>query len=62
MLGFNVEIVRKPPKPVTEKVAKIWAEEWAKEGEEIDWQRLMPQRGFLECCREGGWSSERFLG
>jgi hypothetical protein len=33
------------PKPVLEKVAKIWAEERAKEGKEVDRQRLMPPRG-----------------
>ncbi len=27
VLGMSVEVVRKPPKPVPEKVAKIWAEE-----------------------------------
>ena len=27
VLGLSVEVVRKPPKPVPEKVAKIWAEE-----------------------------------
>jgi hypothetical protein len=31
-----VEIVRRPPKPVLERVAKLWAEEWAKEGRRID--------------------------
>jgi putative transposase len=41
-LGMNVEVVRKPPKPTPEKVAKIWATE----GEKIDWQKLMPPRGF----------------
>src|SRR5215213_7639026 len=39
-LGLRVEIVRKPAKPVPEKVAMIWAEEWAKEGKKVDWQRL----------------------
>jgi putative transposase len=30
VLGLNVEVVRKPPKPIPEKVAqKIWAQEWA---------------------------------
>jgi hypothetical protein len=48
-----VEVVRKPPKPVPEKVAQMWAEEWAKEGKAIDWQRLMPQRG-IRCCLGGG--------
>ena len=27
VLGLSVEVVRKPPKPTPEKVAKIWAEE-----------------------------------
>src|SRR5215204_1813296 len=31
-MGLSVEVVCKPPKPVPEEVAKIWAEEWAKEG------------------------------
>src|SRR3712207_1327262 len=44
--GLSVEVVRKPCKPVPEKVAKVWAAEWAKEGKEADWQRLMPPRGF----------------
>jgi hypothetical protein len=46
VLGLSVEDVRKPPKPVAGKMAKIWAEGWAKEGKKVDWQRLMPQRGF----------------
>ena len=43
---MSVEVVHRTPKPIPEKVAKIWAEEWAKEGREIDWQRLIPRRGF----------------
>jgi putative transposase len=46
VLGLSVEVVRKPPKPTPEKVAKRWAEQWAKEGEKVDWQKLMPPRGF----------------
>jgi len=29
-----------------EKVARIWAEERSKEGRQVAWQRLLPQRGF----------------
>lgn len=29
---MSVEVVRKPPKPVPEKVAELWVAEWAKEG------------------------------
>jgi len=56
-LNLSIEIVRKPKKPVPEEVAKIWAEEWAKEGEKVDWQRLMPQRGFRVLPRR--WVVER---
>ena len=38
--------MHRTPKPTPEKVAKIWAEEWAKEGQKVDRQRLLPQRGF----------------
>jgi hypothetical protein len=34
---LSVEVVRKPLKPIPEKVAKIWDEEWAKEGRKVDW-------------------------
>jgi putative transposase len=44
--GLSVEVVRKPPKPVPEEVAELWAAEWAKEGKEVDWRRLMPPKGF----------------
>jgi putative transposase len=40
-LGLSVEVVHRTPKPTSEKVARIWAEEWAKEGREIDWQKLL---------------------
>jgi transposase len=57
VLGLSVEVVRKPPKPTPEKVAKVWAEEWAKEGKKVDWQRLMPPRGFKVLPRR--WVVER---
>ena len=54
---MSVEVVRKPKKPLPEKVAKVWAEEWAKEGKEVNWQRLMPPRGFRVLARR--WVVER---
>ena len=58
VLGLSVEVVRKPPKPVPEKVAKVWAEEWAKsEGKKLDWQKLMPPRGYVALPRR--WVVER---
>ena len=36
VLGLSVEVVHRTPKPAPEKIAGIWAQEWAKEGREID--------------------------
>jgi putative transposase len=57
VLGLSVEVVRKPQKPIPEQVAKVWAEQWAKEGNEVDWQGLMPPRGFQVLPRR--WVVER---
>jgi putative transposase len=57
ILGLSVEVVRKPQKPVPEKVAKVWAKEWTKEGKKIYWERLMPPRGFKVLPRR--WVVER---
>ena len=57
-LGLSVEVVRKPKKPVPEKVAEVWAREWAKaEGKKVDWQSLMPPKGFQVLPRR--WVVER---
>ena len=57
VLGMSVEVVRKPKKPVPEEVAERWAAEWAKEGKQVDWQRLMPPKGFRVLPRR--WVVER---
>jgi putative transposase len=57
VMGLSVDLVRKPPKPVPEDVAKVWAREWAKEGKKIDWQKLMPPRGYVPLPRR--WVVER---
>jgi putative transposase len=57
VLGLSVEVVHRAPKPTPEKVARIWAEEWSKEGWQIDWQKLLPRRGFEVLPRR--WVVER---
>jgi putative transposase len=57
VMGLSVEVVRKPKEPIPEEVAKIWAQEWAKEGKEVDWQRLMLPKGFRVLPRR--WVVER---
>jgi putative transposase len=56
-LGLSVEVVHRTPKPTSEKIARIWAEEWSKEGWHIDWQKLLPRRGFEVLPRR--WVVER---
>jgi putative transposase len=55
--GLSVQIVRKPPKPIPEKVARVWAQEFDKEGRKVDWQKLMPPRGYVALPRR--WVVER---
>jgi putative transposase len=45
-LGLSVEIVHRTPTPTSEKVLLTWAKVWHEEGRNIDWQRLLPRRGF----------------
>ncbi len=45
-LGWSVQLVERPRKPVPEKVLEAWAAEWEKEGKKVDWQKLLPPRGF----------------
>src|SRR5215216_3137710 len=56
-LGWKAEIVSRPRKPAPEEVLMKWAKEWAKEGVKVDWQKLMPPRGFVVLPRR--WVVER---
>jgi hypothetical protein len=57
-MGLGVEVVRKPPKPTPEKVMTAWAKEWHGAGEEVDWRRLMPPRGYVALPRR--WVERTF--
>ena len=57
VLGWSVDLVERPRKPAPEEVLKAWATEWAKEGEKVDWQKLMPPRDFQVLPRR--WVVER---
>ena len=50
VVGWTAEIVRHPPKLVPDEVMKIWVREWAKEGVELDREKLQEPkypRAFL---------------
>jgi transposase len=48
---------RAPAKPAPKEILKLWAEQWAKEGMKVDWQKLLPPRGFQVLPRR--WVVER---
>jgi putative transposase len=58
-LGWSVDVVERPRKPAPEEVLKKWAREWAKEGVRVDWEHLMPPKGFQVLPRR--WVVERTI-
>jgi transposase len=58
-LGWSVDLVERPKKPAPEEVMMAWTSEWAKEGVAVEWQKLMPPKGFLVLPRR--WVVERTL-
>jgi putative transposase len=57
VLGWTVNLVERPRKAAPEEVLKSWAEQWEKAGVEVDWEKLMPPRGFQVLPRR--WVVER---
>ena len=49
--------MERPRKPAPKEVLMGWAREWAKEGVALDWQKFMPQQGFVVLPRR--WVVER---
>jgi len=58
-LGWSVDLVERPRKPAPEEVLMRWAREWAKEGVAVDWQELLPPKGFVVLPRR--WVVERTI-
>jgi putative transposase len=58
-LGWTVELLERPKKPAPEEVLKSWAREWAKVGADVDWQTLLPPKGFQVLPRR--WVVERTI-
>jgi transposase len=56
-LGWSVELVERPRKPAPEKALMAWAEQWMHEGVKVDWQKLLPPKGFVVLPRR--WVVER---
>jgi putative transposase len=58
-LGWSVDLVERPRKPAPEEVLMRWAKEWEREGVWVDWQQLLPPRGFVVLPRR--WVVERTI-
>ena len=56
-LGWSAELVERPKKPAPKEVLMRWAEECAKEGMKVDWQKLLSPTGFQVLPRR--WVVER---
>ena len=56
-LGVEVEVVNRSPKPPPEKVLRVWAREWFKEGREMDLSKLPKRPAFENLPRR--WVAER---
>ena len=52
-----MELVERPRKPAPKEVLMAWAQQWAKEGVTVDWEKLLPPRGFIPLPRR--WVVER---
>jgi transposase len=58
-LGWTVDLVERPKRPAPEEVLMRWAREWAEVGVAVDWQMLLPPKGFLVLPRR--WVVERTI-
>jgi transposase len=56
-LGVKVEVVNRTPKPPPEKVLRIWAKEWFREGNHMDLGKLPKRPSFENLPRR--WVAER---
>jgi hypothetical protein len=54
-----VNLAERPKKPAPQEVLMRWAREWAKEAVALDWQKLLPPKGFVVLPRR--WVVERTL-
>ncbi len=57
MLGWSVELVERPRKPASKGTLMEWTAQWLNEGVKVDWEKLLPSKGFVTLPRR--WVVER---
>ena len=55
--GWSMDLAERPKKPAPKKVLMAWAKQWLHEGVEVNWEKLMPPKGFVVLPRR--WVVER---
>ena len=56
-----MELVERPRKPAPKEVLKSWAEQWLKEGVKVEWEKLLPPKGFPGSAETVGGGTHFFL-
>jgi putative transposase len=56
-LGWSVDVLERPRQAAPKEVLMAWAREWAKEDVKVDWEHLLPPKGFQVLPRR--WIVER---
>jgi putative transposase len=56
-LKWSAQLVERPRQPAPKEVLMAWAREWAKEGVKVEWEKLLPPKGFQVLPRR--WVVER---
>ncbi len=56
-LGWSVDVVERARKAAPQQVLMRWAGEWDKDGMKVDWEHLLPPKGFVVLPRR--WVVER---
>ena len=54
-----MDVVERPRKPAPKDVLMAWAREWAKEGVKVEWEHLLPPKGFVVLPRR--WVVEKTI-
>ena len=56
-MGWSVDMVERPRKVASEETLMMWAGRWLQEGIVVDWEKLIPPKGFMKLPRR--WVVER---
>lgn len=56
-LGWSVELVERPRNIASRETLMKWARQWLDEGVKVDWEKLLPPKGFVALPRR--WVVER---